>query len=150
MTQARKKKRVGTPRAAKGMIGFKSGKLTVIAREGVRYDRAATWVCECLCGNRTVATTSDLRRGKRKSCGCARHDFIPKLEPVVGVDPAVKFVFRQMNKQLATQQDVARRAGVTSHIMYRWRSGEVDPSITRLRAVLGALGYRIRIEEDDE
>lgn len=30
------------------------------------------WVCQCDCGNTTQATVSDLRRGNRKSCGCAK------------------------------------------------------------------------------
>jgi HNH endonuclease len=29
-----------------------------------------SWRCLCDCGRETLATTSDLRRGRRKSCGC--------------------------------------------------------------------------------
>lgn len=33
------------------------------------------WACKCDCGNHTSVTTSDLRSGNTKSCGCSRSKF---------------------------------------------------------------------------
>lgn len=53
------------------MIGFKTGKLTVIARASSKYGQAM-WLCQCECGNKHEYTGGSLRRGKVKSCGCVR------------------------------------------------------------------------------
>lgn len=128
------------------MAGFKSGKLTALERVGSKGG-AALWRCRCDCGGVALVTTTDLRRGKRKSCGCSRQDFLPKLEPVVGVDPVVKFIFEEMNRQRRVQREVARKAGHTAHVMRRWRIGECSPNIQLARAVLEALGYELVIKE---
>ena len=51
------------------------GVLTVERRVKNNKSCAAQWQCRCSCGNTIVATTSILRSGHRKSCGCkAKHD----------------------------------------------------------------------------
>jgi hypothetical protein len=45
-------------------IGKRFSDLTVTAYEN------KTWVCTCVCGNKTTATISALKGGKKKSCGC--------------------------------------------------------------------------------
>lgn len=54
------------------MIGFKSGKLTVIA-EGPSTDDGIYWICQCECGKQ-ITTRGSRLRGKRppQSCGCER------------------------------------------------------------------------------
>lgn len=45
--------------------------LTVIARTSNLPGKAsAAWLCRCECGGETIATSSQLRKGERKSCGC--------------------------------------------------------------------------------
>lgn len=64
---------MGRGRKAINMIGMKVGKLTVIDEaETVVRDGSTTkrWYCECECGGSTIATTSDLRSGHTRSCGC--------------------------------------------------------------------------------
>lgn len=51
------------------LTGRKFGKLKVLSRAGTKICEA-TWFCECECGERTIVTSSDLRKGKVKSCGC--------------------------------------------------------------------------------
>ena len=51
--------------ATRGWIGRKYGKLTVVARAGVRG-----WWCQCSCGRTHVADRSNLREGRTRSCGC--------------------------------------------------------------------------------
>lgn len=53
------------------LAGQKFNRLTVV--EPIRDDRKNSyWLCECDCGNFTEATTTNLRRGRHKSCGCWR------------------------------------------------------------------------------
>lgn len=51
----------------------KFGRLTVRGRAGTNGRGEALWNCSCECGNETVATGRDLRRGSRTSCGCIQH-----------------------------------------------------------------------------
>ena len=45
------------------------GKFTVL-RPAENAGSLTAWVCRCDCGQETVETTKDLRRGRRTSCGC--------------------------------------------------------------------------------
>lgn len=52
--------------------GDKFERLTVVGRyyeEGMSK-KNAHWLLECECGNKTVASTPNLKNGKVKSCGC--------------------------------------------------------------------------------
>lgn len=49
------------------------GKLTVVERCFGKYaGTGRRWLCQCECGNTTIATCRDLRSGNTKSCGCFR------------------------------------------------------------------------------
>lgn len=50
------------------MIGQTFGQLTVIGRMNDRS--AATYLCQCTCGNFKIVTATHLKRGQVKSCGC--------------------------------------------------------------------------------
>lgn len=54
---------------APDLIGQIFGRLTVTRRAGYRGQRAL-WECSCECGAAHFATTSDLRYGSIRSCGC--------------------------------------------------------------------------------
>jgi len=66
------------------------------------------------------------------------------------VHPLVRWVWRQMNKQHASQEDVAKRSGVTSSTMRKWRVGVRSPRVIELEAVINALGYKLTVKEKDE
>ena len=51
------------------MVGFKSGRLTVIARAG-KYEYSPLWECLCECGNKQIVSANSLRRRMTRSCGC--------------------------------------------------------------------------------
>jgi len=36
------------------------------------------WICECECGNTTLASSADLRSGHKKSCGCLQKEAAAK------------------------------------------------------------------------
>lgn len=52
-------------------IGDRIGRLIVISKHPTKakYNRTL-WLCQCDCGNTTLATTGDLNAEKVRSCGC--------------------------------------------------------------------------------
>ena len=58
-------------KVALNLEGERFGNLLVIKRAGTKGSRS-TWECKCDCGNTTIVTSSDLRTGNTKSCGCVR------------------------------------------------------------------------------
>ena len=59
--------------SVKHMVGFVSGSLRVVGRDGSTADGQALWRCLCACGKEHVARGSTLRRGETKTCGCGWH-----------------------------------------------------------------------------
>lgn len=55
------------------LIGQRFGKLIVTERIGPNRFRGILWQCKCDCGGSTRAMTSDLRKGKVRSCGCSHY-----------------------------------------------------------------------------
>lgn len=53
------------------MIGHKYNKLTVIDYYGI-INNKNYWTCQCDCGNSKVVSTTDLKNGGIKSCGCTK------------------------------------------------------------------------------
>ena len=65
----------GVTMKAIDLSGQTFGNLTVESRVENTKSGSAQWRCRCSCGNTVIATTSILRSGNKKSCGCkAKHD----------------------------------------------------------------------------
>lgn len=56
------------------ITGQKFNKLTAVKRAGKDKTGRALWLCRCDCGNLITATITDLRAGRKKSCGCLRKE----------------------------------------------------------------------------
>ena len=54
------------------LINQKFGKLLVIKESPERVSNRTTWLCQCDCGQQTLATTKALRNGTKQSCGCIK------------------------------------------------------------------------------
>lgn len=52
--------------------GMQFNQLTVVALAGTDGRQHRLWECKCTCGATTFATTSALRNGHKKSCGCLK------------------------------------------------------------------------------
>ena len=50
--------------------GIKFNYLTMIERIGTNKYQQALWLCKCDCGETTIAIGSEVKSGKKKSCGC--------------------------------------------------------------------------------
>lgn len=68
----------------------------------------------------------------------------------MAVHPAIRWIWREINRQRASQEDVAIRAGVSSSAMRKWRNGVRKPSLPDVEAVINVLGGKICIKVDDE
>jgi transcriptional regulator with XRE-family HTH domain len=64
-----------------------------------------------------------------------------------GVHPFVRWIWKRMNIDEWEQELLAKRAGVTSSAMRKWRRGERNPRISELQAVINAMGYDLVIRE---
>jgi transcriptional regulator with XRE-family HTH domain len=67
-----------------------------------------------------------------------------------GVHPFVKFIWRKINEELWSQEDVAVQSGVSSSAMRKWRLGDRNPRISELEAVINTLGYKLVLKERGE
>lgn len=52
------------------MSGQRFGKLSVIKHVGRDKKRTSLWFCQCDCGNSSIVSSLNLRRGDTHSCGC--------------------------------------------------------------------------------
>lgn len=50
--------------------GVEGSRVTVIKREGTASDGHAQWLCRCDCGKEFLASSTNLRQGHVRSCGC--------------------------------------------------------------------------------
>ena len=73
-----KNKRKKPGRKAQDLSGMVFGRLTVIRRTKDHVcpngDKKTAFLCQCSCGNQTVARGDLLRAGRVISCGCAKKD----------------------------------------------------------------------------
>lgn len=66
------------------LIGQKFNRLTVISQADSKNQRRY-WNCLCECGNNTIVTTSKLKNGHTKSCGCIASEIIIKRNTTHGL-----------------------------------------------------------------
>lgn len=59
------------------LIGRRFGNLTVIGEGEPDKRGQPRWLCQCDCGNTNNVSTTLLKRGHSKSCGCLRHKTPP-------------------------------------------------------------------------
>ncbi len=57
-------------RPENSLIGQKFGKWTVVGHAGVARDRHIQWICLCDCGRKKIVSSTSLRFGSSRSCGC--------------------------------------------------------------------------------
>jgi len=66
------------------------------------------------------------------------------------VHPLVRWMWREMNRQRASQEDVAVRSGIASSTMRKWRQGVNSPKLADIEAVINTLGGKIIVKVDDD
>lgn len=82
--------------------GNKYGKLTVLSLTKDKNNRTA-WLCQCECGNTTIARGPDLRKNKITSCGCAKGKHPNNIKDIsdqkFGMLTALQYEYSKNNKQ---------------------------------------------------
>lgn len=58
---------------ALNLVNQKFGKLQVL-KKALKRNNKTRWLCQCACGKTCEVTTSQLRSGKTRSCGCLRRE----------------------------------------------------------------------------
>lgn len=64
--------------------GVRIGRLVVAKKSEEKLYKEEAWDCVCDCGNSTKATTGQLLRGAKKSCGCLRKKTPPNTLDLAG------------------------------------------------------------------
>lgn len=85
------------------------------------------WVVRCDCGNEVVAMTTNLKKGKYKSCGCQRVANIQKSRQHIGVTKMPEYrVYRQMLDRCYREnaRNYKWYGGKGVGVCERWRFGE--------------------------
>ena len=80
--------------------------LTAIYPLKQRRDSCVVWMCQCDCGARKAIASTDLTRGRVKSCGCLKH----RAKDIVG----------ERRGHLVAMAATGRR-DEGGHAIYRWR-----------------------------
>lgn len=52
------------------MVGFVSGRLTVVSQHSQKPGGEYLWLCRCECGGSSISAGYELRSGHTRSCGC--------------------------------------------------------------------------------
>lgn len=60
----------------KDITGQRFGRLTALYRDGYSNSWQPMWVCRCDCGNVVRVDKGNLMRGRTRSCGCLRRDYL--------------------------------------------------------------------------
>lgn len=60
------------------LVGHRFGRLIVLSRSTT----SAKWVCRCDCGNLVEVTTTHLKTGHTKSCGCLQKDIASEVRGI--------------------------------------------------------------------
>lgn len=59
---------------SESIAGVRFGRLTAIEISGRTSDNRPAWLCVCDCGNESIVSEHNLKRGNTKSCGCFKRD----------------------------------------------------------------------------
>jgi hypothetical protein len=69
---------------AENLTGQKFGRLTAIRPGGKKGGRTA-WLCRCECGNECTVSSSNLKSGAVKSCGCLKEEYEHRYKDISGM-----------------------------------------------------------------
>ena len=76
----------------------------------------------------------------------------PSKEPATdkGVDPMLKWIWAEMQRQRVTQTAMAGMTGFTTTSLRNWFQGRSSPEYSSVRAMVRALGYDLFAEAEPD
>lgn len=112
------------------LVGFKSGRLTVVAfagmRVGAKGKRTTMWLCRCECGNEVSVSNGCLTTMDTKSCGCLAAEKIRNLKlrhgDAAGRRALEYMIWKSMRKRCKNPSDpaFANYGGRGIRVCERW------------------------------
>jgi hypothetical protein len=112
----KKDKRGGQNKAK--LAGRKFGLLTALRPVGRNKQRNIIWECECECGNKHCASTSNLLRGAVRSCGCLPRGLIKHGHATNG-----------LSRTYVSWSGMIQRCHNPKNAQFRWYGG-ANPPVT--------------------
>jgi hypothetical protein len=109
--------------------GQRFSRLTVI-REVEKQNNQVRWLCRCDCGKETRASTTKLRVGLAKSCGCLKGEKLGNLNRIHGSLIKAKHPLGKTHTHILsrcyteTDRDYDLYGGRGIKVCDRWRIGE--------------------------
>lgn len=70
--------------------------------------------------------------------------------PAGNVHRFVKLIWRSVNTEMWSQEELERRSGVSVSAVRKWRRGVRSPRLIEIEAVLNTLGYELVARLKDE
>lgn len=106
------------------LTGNKYNHLLVLERAANLRGRVI-WKCQCDCGNMTVVTTSKLKNGHTKSCGCIATNRIKAINKTHGMSGTPEWYAYWAANQRCNPNNAAKRANYYDRgIRFRFTSFE--------------------------
>lgn len=105
------------------MTGKRIGKLVVIKRVENDKEGHAQWLCQCDCGNTTIATGKSLRNGNKRSCGCLQSEALSRRNYKHGLaGTRIYGIFNDINRRIndPRRPNYSRYGGAGLGIYERW------------------------------
>lgn len=66
------------------LLGQTFNRLVVVGEGGRTKHKKVLWSCQCICGNKALATSGDLKRGHVSSCGCLQKERTAEASTIHG------------------------------------------------------------------
>ncbi len=135
------------------LTGQRFGRLVVLEREPSHVtpsgQRKTVWLCRCDCGNLVKVKTQELRRGKTKSCGCYRLEFLEQCRTKHhGAKTRLYNIYNKMKRRCENPNDAAYKdyggRGIT--VCEEWKN---DFTVFREWALLNGYDDSLSIDRID-
>ena len=95
-------------------IGDKYGKLTILEETNKRLNRSVIYKCKCDCGNTIETTSTRLKLGLKKSCGCYQKERASESNKTHGMSNTKLFM---------VWSDMVSRCNRSTHHAYNYYGG---------------------------
>ena len=118
--------------SALDLAGQKFGRLTAIECIGRNKANRNLWRCVCDCGNEKIATSSDLKKGVTRSCGCLAKE----SAAAIGRAGLIDLTGQRFGRLVVLKQEETLKLGVT-----RWlcKCDCGEQTVTTTRALRSGL-----------
>lgn len=120
------------------LAGKRFGKLVAVERAGKTKNDNALWLCQCDCGNTTIANATSLRLGDTISCGCIKKEQIDHARQVLTDEMTIDGVMVPLLTKKTRSDSRTGHKGVSKRVRKGFTRYEVTITVKGKRIYLGA------------